>query len=226
MKKSMLALLLCSSSVVASEIEVDLNNLSNISKTGTDKLSIVSEFNGYELSGAGNKKDIELQGIDWQFFYNVDTFVEKPNSDKIGSLTDVGSIEHMPGDKPVHANRYSWDGGSYADYADQFNHAMSLGDGGFSFNVKPEGIGRYKLDLYTHNWLSSSDVTACIKQQCVTIKNDITTHMTGIQNSIVFKTDSADDQLIVTYKRVARQWDYSQSEGYHSLEAINLSEVK
>jgi hypothetical protein len=226
MKKSMLAILLCSTSVAASEIEVDLNNLSNISKVGTDNLSIISEFNGYELSGAGHRKDIQLAGLDWQFFYGVDTFVEKPNSDKIGGLTDIGSIKHMPGDEPVHANRYSWDGGSYADYAEQFNHAMSLGDGGFSFNVKAQGIGRYKLDLYTHNWLSSADVTACIKQQCVTIKNDITTHMTGIQNSIVFNTSSIDDQLIVTYKRVARQWDYSQSEGYHSLEAINLSEVK
>ncbi|QFI38005.1 hypothetical protein FR932_09150 [Moritella marina ATCC 15381] len=159
-------------------------------------------------------------GLDWQFFYDVDTFVEKQNRD------NIGAIKHMPGSEPVHANRYSWDGGSYADYAEQFNHAMVLNDGGFSFNVKAEGIGRYKLDLYTHNWLSSSDVTACIKQHCVTIKNDITTHMTGVQNSIVFNTTSIDDELTVTYKRVARQWDFSQSEGYHSLEAINLSEVK
>lgn len=226
MKKSMLALLLCSSSIAASEIEVDLNNLSNISKVGTEQISIISEFNGYELSGAGHRKDIELQGLDWQFFYDVATYVEKPNSEHIGALTDVGSVQHYPGDKPVHANRYTWNGGSSADYADKFNNAMTLGDSGFSFTVSPAAVGRYKLDLYTHNWLSSSDVTACINQQCVTVKNDITTHMTGIKNSIVFNTDSVDDQLTVTYKRVARQWDYSQSEGYHSLEAINLSEVK
>ena len=35
MKKPVLAILLCASSVVASEIDVDLNNLSNISKVGT-----------------------------------------------------------------------------------------------------------------------------------------------------------------------------------------------
>ena len=226
MKKPVLAILLCASSVVASEIDVDLNNLSNISKVGTDKLSIISEFNGYELSGAGHRKDIELQGLDWQFFYDVATYIEKPHSENIGAVTDVGSVQHYPGDNPVHANRYTWSGGSSADYADQFNNAMTLADSGFRFTVSPAAIGRYKVDLYTHNWLSSADVTACIKQQCVTVKNDITTHMTGVKNSIVFNTISTDDQLTVTYKRIARQWDYSQSEGYHSLEAINFSEVK
>jgi len=226
MKKTMLALLLCSSSVAASEIEVDLNNLSNISKAGTEQLSIISEFNGYELSGAGHRKDIELQGLDWLFFYDVDTYVEKPNSEKIGAVTDVGSVQHYPGDKPVHANRYTWNGGSSADYADKFNNAMTLSNSGFSFTVSPAAVGRFKLDLYTHTWLSSSDVTACVNQQCVTIKNDLALHMTGTQNSILFNTQSVDDQLTVSYKHVPRQWDYSQSEGYHSLEAINLSEVK
>ncbi|WP_392340930.1 hypothetical protein [Moritella marina] len=105
MKKSMLAILLCSSSVAASEIEVDLNHLSNISKAGSENLSIISEFNGYELSGAGHRKDIQLAGLDWQFFYDVDTFVEKQNRDNIGALTDIGAIKHMPGNEPVHANR-------------------------------------------------------------------------------------------------------------------------
>ncbi|WP_286298826.1 hypothetical protein [Vibrio apostichopi] len=225
----MLALL--SSNVSASEIHVDLNNLSNISEVGSNTLSITNEFIGYELDEGQYRyaRDVDLNGLDWAFLYGKHQRIGKQNTDLISDVTVLGEFKQIENANSENAfgNRYFWQGGDSTDYNHELAFAGLVKDsGGFSFDVKPNKPGRFVVELYSHNWLSSADVRACIKAQCVTIKNDISFHMTSVKNTVTFETQSADDTVEVFYFRQHRQFDFESEQGYHAIEAIQLREVE
>lgn len=227
MQKTIMVMALLSSTSFASEIEVDLKHLSNTSNVGNNVFSIQSTFNGFDLDNKNGNQyidDTELNGLDWAFWYGKTARIQK--STLISEIDYFGEVKHLI-DDPVNSRVFYWDDGSSTDYAHTASNALSIaGNGGFSFSVTPTHPGQYHLDLYTHNWLSSSDVTACINNQCLTIQNDIGFHMTANKNTITFRTEKPQDELTVTYSRSPRQFDWSQQSGYHALEAINLREVK
>lgn len=228
-KLCMLALL--TTNAVASEINVDLSRLSNVSEVGSNTLSITSEFLGYELDEGKYRyaRDVDLNGLDWVFLYGEHQRKDKPDTALIGNVMVVGELKQPNNSNAKNAigNRYYWQGGDSTDYSQELAFSgLLVGSSGFSFDAQPGKEGRFSIELYTHNWLSSADVTACIKKQCVTIKNDISFHMTSVKNTIVFESQSPDDIVEISYKRQYRQFDYESEQGYHSIEAIQLKEVK
>lgn len=231
MKLKLIALALLTTSVYADEIAVDLERLSNVSTVQTTNLSIESEFIGYELDEGKYRyaRDVELDGLDWAFWYGDRQSVSKPSTYMISEATEVGEIKTVATDSSKNAtsNRYHWQGGSSEDYLTQLSYSGLLQrNGGFSFQVQPESNGKYSLELYTHNWLSSADVTACVANECITIQNDISFHMTSIKNTITFEIKNPDDVVDISFNRHYRQFDFETSQGYHGLEAIQLKEVQ
>ncbi len=225
----MLALLATNAS--ASELHVDLNRLSNFSEVGTNRLSISSEFIGYELDEGKYRyaREVDLNGLDWAFLYGDHQRVEKENIDLISDVTVSGELNQIinSDSKNAFGNRYYWQGGDSNDYKQELTFAgLIQGTGGFDFHVKPGKQGRFSVELYTHNWLSSANVTACINKQCITIKNDISFHMTSVKNTIVFESQSPDDIVEISYSRQYRQFDFESRQGYHAIEAIQLREVE
>lgn len=225
----MLALL--TTNAAASEIDVDLNKLSNVSEIGTDTLSIASEFIGYELNDGKYRyaRDVDLNGLDWVFLYGEHQRKDKPNSALIGDVNVIGELRQVSNSETKNAigNRYYWQGGDSTDYNQELAFSgLLVGTSGFSFDVQPGKGGRFSVELYTHNWLSSADVTACVKKQCITIKNDISFHMTSVKNTIVFESQSPDDIVEITYTRQHRQFDFEARQGYHAIEAIQLREAQ
>ncbi|EGU29300.1 hypothetical protein [Vibrio scophthalmi] len=209
-------------SAASDEISVDLNNLSNVSRVGNEMLSIESEFNGFEINRPLGS--VELQGIDW-VFYSKDSWESKVNTDAISPLQVIGKF-NTENAKSVFSNNFNCSTGVSRNKL-AFAGVLTA-KGGFSFNVSMLPPGSYRLELYTHNWLSSSDVTACLNTPvgCVTIKNDITFEMTGIKNTIEFITQGLTEELTISYIATPRQFDYQQAQGYHALEAIKITEVK
>ncbi|WP_114633293.1 hypothetical protein [Vibrio splendidus] len=225
----MLALLATNAS--ASELHVDLNRLSNFSEVGTNRLSISSEFIGYELDEGKYRyaREVDLNGLDWAFLYGDHQRVEKENIDLISDVTVSGELNQIinSDSKNAFGNRYYWQDGDSTDYNQELAFSgLLVGSSGFSFDVQPSKEGRFSVELYTHNWLSSADVTACINKQCITIKNDISFHMTSVKNTIVFESQSPDDIVEISYSRQYRQFDFELRQGYHAIEAIQLREVE
>ncbi len=225
----MLALLATNAS--ASELHVDLNRLSNFSEVGTNTFSIASEFIGYELDEGRYRyaREVDLNGLDWVFLYSEHQRVEKENTDLISDVIVHGELKQIINSDSKNAlgNRYYWQDGDSTDYNQELAFSgLLVGSSGFSFDVQPSKEGRFSVELYTHNWLSSADVTACIKKRCITIKNDISFHMTSIKNTITFETESPDDTVEISYSRQHRQFDFETKQGYHAIEAIQLKEVE
>lgn len=230
-KMSILAMGLMVSAAQSSELAVDLNNLSNVTEVESHGLILVSEFYGYELEEGRYRyaNEVELDGLDWSFWYGEHQHVAKPDVNYISFVSEIGDLEKVKNSSTKNAvgNRYFWDGGSSLDYSDQLaDSAMILGTGGYKFTVRPGKEGEFVVELYTHNWLSSSDVTACLRNHCTTVQNDITFHMTSVKNTIRFHATSPDEILTVSYQRSPRQFDFEQDKGYHALEAIQLMEVR
>lgn len=228
MKYKLLVFSLISSSAMANQINVDLHNLSNISSAGNVGLELRSKFNGYSIKQDSEHRFVDtvsLDGLDWAFWYGSNKFVTS-NTNLISDVNTFGTFEYK-NETPVHGNQYIWLDGTSGDYSDHSNHAISANKGaGFTFTVTPNKIGTFELDLYTHNWLSSSDFTACLSERCETIKNDISFEVTATKNSVKFSTTTKSDVITISYTVAPRQWDWSKESGYHSLEAINLNEVK
>lgn len=223
MKLKIMALLFLSSGALAAE-----NQLSNISTVAGESLLISSEFYGYTLSqGDSRYADVvDLDGLDWAFWYGEHRFTAKQGVDLISDVQMMGEYE-LKNEKPAHGNEYYWEGGSSKDYLDESNHAIyAKPGGGFSFQVKPGKSGDFRLDLYTHNWLSASEFTACLNEECVTIDNFYPTSIATTQNSVQFTTESDADILTIQLAFKPDQFGWSQNDGYLSLEAINLSEGK
>ena len=230
-KMSVLAIGLVASLAHSSELVVDLNDLSNVTEVESHGLTLISEFHGYELDEGRYRyaNDVDLDGLDWSFWYGEHQHIAKPEVSYISNVRETGNLEKVKNGTTKNAidNRYYWDGGSSLDYSDQLaDSAIIHGNGGYEFTVAPGKEGEFVVELYTHNWLSSSDVTACLKNQCTTVQNDISFHMTSVKNTIRFQSTSPDDQLVVTYSRSPRQFDFEQDKGYHALEAIQFMEVR
>lgn len=230
-KTNMCILALLATNASASELHVDLNRLSNFSEVGTNRLSITSEFIGYELDEGKYRyaRDVGLNGLDWAFLYGEHQRKDKPNSALIGDVKVIGDLKQVANSETKNAvgNRYYWQGGDSTDYNQELAFSgLLVGSSGFSFDVQPSKEGRFSVELYTHNWLSSADVTACINKQCITIKNDISFHMTSVKNTIVFESKSPDDIVEISYSRQYRQFDFESRQGYHAIEAIQLREVE
>ncbi|WP_261883824.1 hypothetical protein [Vibrio pelagius] len=224
MRLKILSLTLISTCTIASEIE----ELSNISTEQSETILVTSKFHGYKLDDNSKFRyvnSVDLDGLDWAFWYGENRSHSKPNSNLISDVKTFGEFKFHH-QKPASGNEYFWSNGSYRDFLDQSNHAISVKPGGgFEFIVKPGKTGKFKLDLYTHNWLAMSEFTACLKNDCVTITNYYPSHISTTKNSVEFSTETATDELTITYKAKNDQFSWKNDDPYHALEAINLSEV-
>ncbi len=193
-------------------------------------VEIENSFSGYNLELYKNQRywqDVNLDGIDWAFWYGKDKSVSKVDSGLISKISLVGDVTIVT-NKPVHGNKYYWRGGSYADYLNESGYGFTFnGDGsGISFTISPKKAGDFTVDVYSHNWISSSITTACVDSECVVSDNDITLYMTANKNKIRFTTVNAEQRLTVKLTRKASQWDFYEDHGYYSIEAINVKEGK
>lgn len=225
MRLKLLSLALISAGSIASQAET----LSNISTEQSETLLVSSKFHGYITQQDSEFRyvdSVDLNGIDWAFWYGESRSQTKPETNIISDVKTFGEFEFQH-QKPAHGNEYFWNNGSSRDFQAESNHAILVKHGGgFEFTVKPGKAGEFKLDLYTHNWLAMSEFTACFKNDCVSITNYYPSHISTTQNSVEFSTDTATDELTITYKAKNDQFSWKNDDPYHALEAINLSEVK
>lgn len=225
MRLKLLSLTLISAGSIASETET----LSNISTEQSETLLVTSKFHGYKTENDSEFRyvdTVDLNGIDWAFWYGENRSLSKPKTNLISDVKTFGEFEFQA-QKPAHGNEYLWNSGSSRDFLGESNHAILVKHGGgFEFTVKPGKAGEFKLDLYTHNWLAMSEFTACLKNDCVTITNYYPSHISTTKNSVEFSTHTTTDELTITYKAKNDQFSWKDNDPYHALEAINLSEVK
>ncbi|MDN3681249.1 hypothetical protein QWZ04_13055 [Vibrio tapetis subsp. quintayensis] len=228
MKVFAFLLLTICSSAISSEIHVDLENLTNKAKQCSATLCAESEFIGYTTKPNDKHRfarSVDLSGLDWAFWFGNDQKIAKPNADFIGPVTTFGKVTFIE-NQAVHGNQFYWENGQSSDYQDESVFSAAIRHGGFSFQVSPNKIGAFQLDLYSHNWLASSDFEVCTPTECIKIMNDITLHMTSIKNSATFTTQTPQDVITINYVMAPRQYDFDQSNGYHAIEAVKLTEVK
>lgn len=219
------------------EIKIDLKDISNISTENAGLFTLKSKFNGYIISGGLLKRsealkgryvdDVILDGLDWKLFFGKGDFLEKPKTNIISSIEYSESIEFELSTEDCFSHQYSWEGLPKETLLNKRSTGFFAKENdGFSFSIKlPPKKSKYKIDLYSISWLSSSDFKVCLKDVCKSIKNDISAHMNSVKNSIIINKGLSNEVLKINLSRKYRQFDWDKNKGFHALEAIHITEV-
>lgn len=104
MRLKILSLILISTCTIASEIE----ELSNISTEQSETILVTSKFHGYKLDDNSKFRyvnSVDLDGLDWAFWYGENRSHSKPNSNLISDVKTFGEFKFHH-QKPASGNEY------------------------------------------------------------------------------------------------------------------------